>query len=137
LPGLEVQAALAEAISSYTLQWSAIEPNLAMTLEERAAEAQRVEELCRRAERPENLTDDECWFLLHHRPSSLAMAHRMVAAVPLFTDAWFVVQKRALASRLPAPEEYERSADDAPAPEESGSTSTTAPPASPHVGRDV
>jgi len=119
LPGFGLQARLAEAISNYALQWSAIKPNLAMTPEERAAEAQHIEEICCRANKPENLTDHECWFLIHHRPSSLAMAHRMAAAVPLFTDAWFVVQKRALASRLPAPEDP-------------GSTSATEPPAQPH-----
>jgi hypothetical protein len=104
LPGLEAQAKVAEAISRHASHCYAIKPNLAMTLEERAAEAQHIEEICRRAKKPNNLTDDECRYLDQHRPSSLAMARRMAAAVPFATDRWFVLQKRISALQRRAPE---------------------------------
>jgi hypothetical protein len=103
LPGLEAQARVAEAISRHACHCYAIKPNLAMTQEERAAEAQQIEEICRRAKKPKSLTDDECRFLDQHRPSSLALACRMAAAVPFATHRWFVVVKRVLALRRRAP----------------------------------
>src|ERR1700722_10278420 len=99
LPGLEAQARLAESISRLACECYAIKPNLAMTLEERAAEAQQIEAISRRAKKPNNLTDDECRFLDQHHPSSLAMARRMAAALPFATQRWFVVVKRVLALR--------------------------------------
>jgi len=104
LPGLEDQARVAEAISRHASHCYGIKPNLAMTLEEREAEAQQIEKICRRAKKPNKLTDDECRFLYEHRPSSMAMARRMADAVPFATDRWFAVLKRVLALRRQAPE---------------------------------
>lgn len=82
-PDLKIRLELANLIGLHneTYRWILPKPNL--TPAERKAEADWVEDLCRRAQEPETLTQEECHTIFNHQPTTLLLKSRLWAAAPL------------------------------------------------------
>jgi len=71
---------LAYLLAQHNGQYACISPLPHLTPAQRKAEADYIEDICRRAKLPDGISPDERDFLFRHRPSSLALLHKMCAA---------------------------------------------------------